>query len=694
MNNIKTQAEQILHEFIGKDKSFRSGQYEAIEATLTNKRTLVVQRTGWGKSMVYFICAKLLRNQKKGITIIISPLISLMNNQIASAEKIGLRCDVLNSTKNDEQRKQIIEDMKNDTIDIVFTTPETLFKKFLQEALPKINIGLFVVDEAHCISDWGHDFRLEYSRLNKVIKAIPTNVPLLATTATANNRVINDLKKQFGENIYISRGALMRDNLSIQVLKLNNKIERYAWLYENIPNFSGSGIVYCLTHDDCDEIANFLNINGISARAYYSDSKTEEYNYETERLFMNNSIKVIVATVKLGMGYDKPDIAFVIHYQSPANIVTYYQQIGRAGRNIDRAYTFLMNGAEDKHIFEYFKNTAFPTEDEYNLVYSFIVKEKNVKWSSIIGSLNIPYERIKKTLKFLINDNLIYKDDSNNCYYPSTIPYHYNKEHYKQITEQRNIEHNKMFELINTDICYNRFIVNALDDKTEENCNICANCLGHEEFSSKVSQDSLEKATKYLENRFINIEPRLKWESTPFTKKTKIKHPNEQGICLSRYGQPIYGELVKKGKYSDRGFCTQLVEKSVQVLLPFILEHKISALTYVPSSNSNIVYEFANKLATKLGIPCLNLLIKTRLDSPQQKQMENSCFQCKNAQESFGFKKGEENNIHNCILLIDDMVDSRWTLTVCGDILIRAGVHHVYPFTLATTSKRDDLYER
>ncbi len=244
MTDIKAKAEKALHDFIGEGKNFRPGQFEAIEATLTNKRTLVVQRTGWGKSMVYFVCTKLLREEGKGLTLIISPLLALMNNQIVAAEKAGLKCDVLNSTKSVEEKTDIIEKMRNNKIDIVFTTPETLFTELVQTALPQIKIGLFVVDEAHCISDWGHDFRLDYCRLKKVINKMPGSVPLLATTATANDRVIADLEEQLGGG----------------------------------------------------------------------------------------------------------DISFVIHFQIPPSIVAYYQQIGRAGRSIDRAYTFLMYGKEDADI--------------------------------------------------------------------------------------------------------------------------------------------------------------------------------------------------------------------------------------------------------------------------------------------------------------------------------------------------------
>lgn len=688
MTDIKAKAEKALRDFIGEKGNFRPGQFEAIEATLMNRRTLVVQRTGWGKSMVYFVCTKLLRDEGKGVTLIISPLLVLMENQISAAKKAGLECGVLNSTRTNEEKTEIIEKMKNGGIDIVFTTPETLFSELVQKALPQIKIGLFVVDEAHCISDWGHDFRLEYCRLSKVINTMPGSVPLLATTATANDRVIADLEEQLGGNVYVSRGPLMRNNLSIQVLKLANKTERYAWIYENVPKLNGSGIIYCLTRDDCDEIAQFLTGSGISARAYYSGKEADDPdmpdpNEETERLFMSNQIKVIVATVKLGMGYDKGDISFVIHFQTPPSIVAYYQQIGRAGRKIDRAYTFLMNGKEDADILEYFRKTAFPSESEAGSVYNCI-KIGDTGLYQIIGGLNMPKGRIENALKFLANEELIFKSKSK--YDLSAKAFHYNGKHYAEITKQREAEFAQMMELLHTDQCYNRFVINALDDKTEENCGLCANCLGYEEFPSAVSNGAMKAAAKYLEKQFYEITPRLQWASTSFTKMIKIEKPNERGICLSRYGHPIYGELVKKGKYEDGCFCDRLVERSVQILSPFIAEHGITALTYVPSQRSGIVQNFAERLAEKLKLPCLILLKKTA--AKRQKDMENNSFQCENAQNSFAIADGAASPEN--ILLVDDMVDSRWTLTVCGNLLTKAGAEHVYPYALAATSKKEN----
>ena len=259
----------IIKKLYGSSARFREGQYEAIEATMTQKRTLVVQKTGWGKSLVYFVCTKLMRAQNKGVTMVVSPLLVLMQNQIEAAEKMGLSCDVLNSRVKD-RKSDILAALEANELDLVLITPETLFSDEVQKHLKNIRIGLFVIDEAHCISDWGHDFRLEYGNLKKVIAQLPQNVPILATTATANDRVIADLELQLGNNVYVSKGSLSRESLSIQVLHMPNRIERYAWILENIKKLPGSGIVYCLTQRDCDYLADFLRKNKISAEAYYS----------------------------------------------------------------------------------------------------------------------------------------------------------------------------------------------------------------------------------------------------------------------------------------------------------------------------------------------------------------------------------------------------------------------------------------
>lgn len=683
---IHTKATAIIKSLYGSNASFRDGQYEAIEATMTQKRTLVVQRTGWGKSLVYFVCTKLMREQGKGVTMVVSPLLVLMQNQIEAAEKMGLKCDVLNSTVKD-RREDILASLEDNELDLILITPETLFAEDVQTRLRNISIGLFVIDEAHCISDWGHDFRLDYSNLRKIVQQLPANVPILATTATANDRVIADLQKQLGDKVYVSRGPLTRDSLYIQVLNKPDKIERYAWILENVPKLEGSGIIYCLTQRDCDYLAEFLKKNKVSAAAYYSrdGEEGENLNHEIEEKFRTNKLKVIVATIKLGMGYDKGDIAFVIHYQMPSNIVSYYQQIGRAGRNIDKAYIFLMYGKEDEEILNYFINTAFPTEQETKKIVDYIGDRDGVRIGQIVSAMNIRKSRIDKALAFLINDGFIRKDKG--TYYITPKKFVYDREHYDAVTAIRKNEMEQMKRLAQTKECYSKYIVSCLDDKTAKECGHCSNCLGKEILPSAVSEKYIHIAEEYVNKLIIPIEPRKKWASSGVTRATKIEHINQTGFCISKYGDAGYGELVKQGKYAiEKRFRDELVGKSVEILKPFVQENKIRHICCVPSLRSDLVKEFTLRLASSLKLEFVDALEKT--EARQQKEMENSAHQCANAYTSFWVKDGVR--IPKNILLIDDVVDSKWTFTVCGYRLMEAGAEKVYPFALADSSNRED----
>lgn len=684
--DIRERATEIIRQLYGPVASFREGQYEAIEATMTRNRTLVVQRTGWGKSLVYFVCTKLMREQQRGVTVVVSPLLVLMENQIEAAEKLGLRCDALNSTTRD-RREEILSALEQDTLDLVFVTPETLFSDDVQARLRNIRIGLFVVDEAHCISDWGHDFRLEYGRLKSIIQTLPPNVPILATTATANDRVVADLQEQLGNNVYVSRGPLTRESLHIQVLNKPGKIERYAWILENLPKLPGSGIIYCLTRRDCDYLADFLKSNGISAAAYYSrgTEEGEQLNREIEEQFRTNRLKVIVATIKLGMGYDKGDIAFVIHYQMPQNIVSYYQQIGRAGRNIDKAYIFLMYGKEDEDILNYFINTAFPTEAETKQIVDFIGRHDGVKLGQLSAAMNMRTARINKALAFLMNDGFIRKEGS--CYYITPKPFVYDRAHYASVTETRRREMEQMKQLARTKDCLSRYIVSCLDDHTAQPCGHCANCIGRDLYPAKASWPYVFIAEEYVNRQVIAIEPRKIWVTSSVTTGKKIEHVLRPGFCISRYGDAGYGELVKQGKYSkEKRFCDELVGKSAQMLRPFVGEHGITHVCPVPSLRSGIVADFTRRLAASLKLEYTELLVKT--EAVPQKRMENSAHQCENAYRSFHVAGSPD--VPKNILLVDDVVDSRWTLTVCGFRLMEAGAENVYPFALADSSNRED----
>ncbi len=348
---------KLLQQMIGEEKDFRSGQWEAIEAVAIHKqRALVVQRTGWGKSLVYFLATKLLRENGAGPTILISPLLSLMRNQIEMAGRIGIRAFSINSA-NKEEWVMVEEALAADECDLLLISPERLNNAhFLKEVLPKISgrIGLFVVDEAHCISDWGHDFRPDYRRIVRIIQMLPKGVPILATTATANNRVVKDIQTQLGVGLTIYRGPLARESLRLQSIRLSKQSERLAWLAENLSKFKGSGIVYCLTVADTERVAGWLKMKGFSAEAYYAGNNVSIDRVVLEQAFINNEIKILVATVALGMGFDKPDIDFVIHFQRPGSAVAYYQQVGRAGRAVEKSYGILLCGAEDDDIQNYF----------------------------------------------------------------------------------------------------------------------------------------------------------------------------------------------------------------------------------------------------------------------------------------------------------------------------------------------------
>ncbi|OTO14295.1 RecQ family ATP-dependent DNA helicase [Enterococcus sp. 3H8_DIV0648] len=359
-SSIENKAISILKEAYGPRAEFREGQLEAIISVVQKKKTLVVQKTGWGKSVVYFIASKILRQNGAGPTVIVSPLLALMTNQIDAATKLGIRAMTINSNNQDEW-EELYADIEN--YDAIIISPERLANERFMERFSNIGgIQLFVVDEAHSISDWGHDFRPDYQRIVKLLDNFPADIAILGTTATANDRVIKDIKSQLGEDLNVVRGDLMRENLAIQINPRQTREERLAWLAQSLQfdeNLkTGQGIIYCLTQRDCETVAEFLKKSSISAEAYHAGLGKDEFEVDIAQkrmeAFDKGDLRILVATVKLGMGYDKPDIRFVIHYQLPKNIISYYQQIGRAGRDGQSAYAIMFHGYEDEEILDSF----------------------------------------------------------------------------------------------------------------------------------------------------------------------------------------------------------------------------------------------------------------------------------------------------------------------------------------------------
>ena len=383
--------------------TFRDGQEESIRHIVEGRgRLLVVQKTGWGKSFVYFIATKMLREEGNGPALLISPLLALMRNQIAAAERMGVRAATINSDNQDEWTDIEVKLRRNE-IDILLISPERLAnERFRSQVLTGISkqISLLVIDEAHCISDWGHDFRPHYRLLERIVRTLPTNLRLLATTATANNRVMEDLAGVLGPKLEVSRGDLNRTSLTLQTIRLHSQAERLAWLAEQLKTLEGHGIVYTLTVRDANQVADWLKTRGFNVEAYTGE--TGYRREELEQALLNNQIKALIATTALGMGYDKPDLAFVIHYQMPGSVVAYYQQVGRAGRALDSAYGILLSGEEETDIIDWFIRTAFPTRQEVaDVLAAFEEAPNGLSIPELMGLVNLSKGRIDKTIALL-----------------------------------------------------------------------------------------------------------------------------------------------------------------------------------------------------------------------------------------------------------------------------------------------------
>jgi len=687
---LKRTAVKHLKASFGSSASFRHGQFEAIENVLKGNRSLVVQRTGWGKSIIYFICTRLLRDDGVGLSIVISPLLALMNDQLNGSKQFGLVSRTINSNNREEWFK-IKNEISQDKVDILFISPERLSNdEFTNDILSKIrnNIGMLVIDEAHCISDWGHDFRPDYRRIVNVISFLPKNVPLLATTATANDRVVNDIKSQLGLNLQIQRGPLMRKSLALQVISLDTKEERLSWLVENIPHMKGTGIIYCLTKKDCELVSSWLNNNDIVSQAYYSGIKRDRMDssklrIQLEKNFMSNRMKALVATTAFGMGIDKPDIGFVVHFQKPKNLVSYYQQIGRAGRSIRNAYAVLLSGKEDDEINDYFIRSAFPTYSEMNQVIRFLMNYDSLSLTDFANHIDMTRGKIRKCLKFLtVNGDIFVK---NKRYYKTPKNWQPDLAYSQKITQQRYEELERMNEFTRTDNCYMKTLAEELNDRYAEECGRCSNCLKKPLFKVQVNKDLVLKAERFIKDIHYTIKPRKKWPAKiKHNGKNKISEnfQSQNGKALSNYGDSGWGKIVGHDKYIKNHYREALVTSSVKLIRKEYNLSKIDWITAIPSlRHRGLVRDFALRISSALKIPYYDSIMKVK-DTKQQKELNNSYMQYKNAWLSFKVKDFLSGNV----LLIDDMVDSRWTITVCSYKLISAGTNNVFPFALSNTS--------
>ncbi len=676
---------------------FRSGQWEAIDALINHqRRVLVVERTGWGKSMVYFIATKIRRSQGHGLTMIISPLLALMRNQVTAALKMQLRAASINST-NPNEWTPIENQIKRGKIDLLLVSPERFAnERFLKNVLRAVSnkIGLLVIDEAHCISDWGHDFRPDYRRIVDLLKQLPPNLPVVGTTATANNRVIKDIQHQLG-NVHIQRGPLTRDSLELQVIVLPDQASRMAWLSKHIPKFSGTGIVYVLTKRDANSLSDWLRSKGIDAHAYYSGvvhnhfDNSNEYRQHLENQLLHNKIKVLVATSALGMGYDKPDIEFVIHYQCPDSVITYYQQVGRAGRGLPQASGVLLSGKEDAEIIEYFRENAFPSEEIVDRLLNFLRSRDGATVSEIEQSLNLRRGKIGSVLKYLSvqTRSPIFKDGTK--WYRTAVPFQLDKPTIKRLTKQREVEWEQMQAYIRTSSCRMAFLQKALNDPYHKGeCHRCDNTRPQPRLGKEFDKHVVIEAQLFLRRSEFKIKPRKRIQNgaSPqygFQGNLSANMQASEGRVLSRWADAGWGSMVKDGKTKGY-FNDELVDAMAEMIQrrwnprPFP-----TWVTCIPSArNPDLVRSFSRRLAKKLGLSFSEVLSATGKSKPQKLQ-QNSFHQCNNLDGAF---KISGRVLPSPVFLIDDIVDSGWTFTIAAALLGREGCQEVYPVALTSTA--------
>jgi ATP-dependent DNA helicase RecQ len=680
------QPQALLEAMLGPGAVFRPGQREAIDAVVRDGvRALVVQRTGWGKSLVYWIATRIRRSAGAGPTLLVSPLLSLMRNQIQMAERIGVAASTINSGNPDEW-KAVRQELRDGRVDVLLVSPERFAnEEFMQEILPSLGgIGLLVVDEAHCISDWGHDFRPDYRRIRRIIQALPVSVPVLATTATANDRVVTDVATQLGEDVRVFRGPLARDSLSLDVVQLADQAERLGWLTAHIPGMRGSGIIYCLTVADTTRVATWLRSHGIEVAAYNADLLGDEREQLEGRL-INNEIKALVATVALGMGFDKPDLGFVVHYQRPGSVIAYYQQVGRAGRAVEHALGVLLCGREDDEIAEYFIESAFPPVVDMEAILATLERVEEMTLVKLESRLNLSRSQIQKALKLLEVDGAVGREKGR--YFRTPNPWTPDVERMKRVTDARYDELAQMQEYVRFDGCLMEFLVRALDDPDAHECGHCAND-GGPRVPRTVDPRLVQGATNFLRRDARPIEPRKRWPGEVGQPHGRIDPPNMPGKALSIYGDAGWGRLVAEGKYGSGRFDQALIDASIDlIMVRWIPEPDPTWVTAIPSArHPGLVGALARAIADGLGIPFVEVLASSGGAKPQ-KSMQNSAQRVRNVRANLEVVADVP---AGPVLLIDDIVDSGWTLTQAGWLLSAHGAGPVHPFALAVAANRAD----
>ncbi|HWC81425.1 MAG TPA: RecQ family ATP-dependent DNA helicase [Pseudonocardiaceae bacterium] len=696
---LRERAGELLRELAGPDAVLREDQWTAIRAlVMDRRRALVVQRTGWGKSAVYFLATALLRERGAGPTLIVSPLLALMRNQVQAAARAGVHARTINSA-NTTAWTRIQEEIADGKVDVLLVSPERLNNpEFRDTVLPKLtaSTGLLVVDEAHCLSDWGHDFRPDYRRLRTLLTELPDGVPVLATTATANDRVVTDVAHELlgrlstpDSGTLVLRGALDRESLRLNVVKLPTMTARLGWLADHLGELTGSGIIYTLTVAAAEEVAGFLAERGFTVAAYTGRTQEAE-RQQAEQDLLDNKVKALVATSALGMGFDKPDLGFVVHLGAPPSPIAYYQQIGRAGRGVRRADVLLLPGSEDKDIWAYFGSLAFPPETVVRQVLDALdAAGGTISTVALEPRVELSRARLDMVLKVLDVDGAVRRVTGG--WQPTGQPWHYDAERYQRIAEARTAEQNAMLAYLDTDECRMRFLLRELDDPHAADCGRCDNCTGNR-WDSGVSEAASQSARDRLTRPGVDIAVRKLWPSGMDTLDVPLsgkigQRMAEPGRALARLTDIGWGNRMRDLLAAPDGPVPEDVFSGcVQVLAAWgWAERPVAVATIASHHRPQLVASLGERLASVGRLTPLGALGT----DGSQRPATNSARRLADVYAALRLPPDVAQavaGVNGPVLLVDDRVDSGWTMTLAAALLRDAGAPAVLPFALATTA--------
>jgi ATP-dependent DNA helicase RecQ len=740
VRELADEALGVLRELTGRpDAVFREGQDAAVAALVERQqRALVVQRTGWGKSAVYFVSTALLRRGGAGPTLLVSPLLALMRDQVAAAARAGIKAVEISSA-NATEWDDVAARLAADDVDVLLVSPERLTNpRFRDEQLPGLvsRCGLLVVDEAHCVSDWGHDFRPDYRRIRDLLGQLPAGTPVLATTATANERVVADVAEQLGSGgveVTTVRGPLARDSLRLGVLRLATDRARLAWLAAHLPDLPGSGIVYTLTVAAAEETAALLRDAGHEVRAY-TGRLDDADRKDAEEALRENRVKALVATSALGMGFDKPDLGFVVHLGAPSSPVSYYQQVGRAGRAVEHADVLLLPGPEDIAIWQWFATSSMPREDHAAAVLTAMADGKAWSVARLETVADVRRSRLELLLKVLAVDGAVERVQGG--WRSTGVPWVYDADRYSRVTATREAEQRSMIAYarpVDSAECRMAFLQEALDDPTAAPCGRCDVCAGPW-YAVDIPAGAAEAASARLDRPGVELAPRAQWPTGADRLGVQVKgkiaasEQIETGRAVARLTDLGWGQrlrtllgddgvggvatlaedleapsieedpdaafdvshrVIRPGSTSDAPPDDELLKACARVLGAWEWAQRPAAVVAMPSRRRPVLVAGVAQGLARLGrLPYLGELDLAH-GGPDGRPGGNSAFRLAGLWGRL-VVGGELRNrlaaIDGPVLLVDDLADSRWTMTVAGRELRRAGASAVLPFVLALTA--------